>query len=60
MTARGVVLLLVPDVLDTAADIVVGQPNALPIVGCVMALLGVWFSYTGYISGTLRVDTSPR
>ena len=56
ITARGVLVLLAPNLVSDAADIVVRQPNIMPIAGCVMALLGVWFTYTGYISGTLRVD----
>lgn len=55
--ARGIVILLAPNLLHQATDIIVRQPNVLPIAGCAMALLGVWFAYTGYISGTLRVDT---
>jgi hypothetical protein len=59
MTVRGVVLLLLPDAIHQIADIIVRQPAIMPIAGCVMALLGVWLAYTGYIAGVLRVDTSP-
>lgn len=60
VTLKGVLLLLVPEFVHQAADIVIRMPNLLPITGCVMALLGVWLAYTGYIAGVLRVDTSPR
>lgn len=60
MAIRGAVLLLAPQVMNDGADIIMRQPNFLPIIGCLMALLGVWLAYTGYISGTLRVDTSTR
>ena len=56
MTIRGVILLLAPLVIHQAANAITTIPNIMPIAGCVMALLGVWFSYTGYISGTLRAD----
>jgi hypothetical protein len=32
----------------------------MPIAGCVIALLGVWLSYTGYIAGTLRAEAPRR
>ena len=60
MALRGGVVLLAPTLVTTAADFISRTPNALPLVGCVMALLGVWLSYTGYIAGTLRVETPPR
>lgn len=60
MTLRGLIILLAPTVLHRGADILVRMPNIMPITGCVMALLGVWLSYTGYIAGVLRVDTSHR
>lgn len=56
-TIRGGVLLLAPTLIHQVADVMVSQARVLPIVGCVMALLGVWLGYTGYISGTLRADT---
>lgn len=57
---RGAALLLAPGLVRDAAFIVIQQPNILPIAGCVIALLGVWLAYTGYISGVLRVDTAPQ
>ena len=57
MAARGAMLLLAPSLIREVADIVMRQPTIMPIAGCVIALLGVWLTYTGYISGTLRVDT---
>lgn len=58
MAARGALLLLAPSLIRDAVDIVVmRQPQSMPIAGCAIALLGVWLTYTGYISGTLRVDT---
>jgi hypothetical protein len=60
MTARGVIILLVPDLVHDGAEIMMRVPNIMPITGCIMALLGVWLSYTGYIAGVLRVDTSHR
>jgi hypothetical protein len=57
MTARGAVLLLAPQIVHEAAMYITSQRHVFPIGGLASALLGVWLSYTGYISGTLRVDT---
>lgn len=54
--ARGAIMLLAPDLILAAANFVESQRRVLPIAGCVAALAGVWFTYTGYISGTLRAD----
>ncbi|MEZ5995556.1 MAG: hypothetical protein R3C25_07350 [Hyphomonadaceae bacterium] len=60
LTLRGAALLLAPDLVRRAAGFVDAQPNILPIAGCVLALIGVWLTYAGYVAGTLRVDTSQR
>ncbi|HRO03401.1 MAG TPA: hypothetical protein PLS69_07345 [Terricaulis sp.] len=54
--ARGVMALFAPQFLHAGAQWILSNPNVLPIVGCVAALLGVWLSYAGYIAGTLRVE----
>jgi hypothetical protein len=56
--ARGVVLLLRPSLVRDAGVYVLTQPLVMPIAGCVIALIGVWLSYAGYIAGTLRAETS--
>lgn len=56
MVARGAVMLVAPDLVHISADYVANQPNLIPIAGCAVALLGVWLTYTGFISGMLRFD----
>ena len=67
--ARGGVLLLAPGLVRDAAYYVLTQANItindrviniMPIAGCVIALIGVWLSYAGYIAGTLRAESSRR
>ncbi len=60
MLARGAVLLLAPSLVRDAAFYVLTQPNIMPIAGCVIALIGVWLSYAGYIAGTLRAESSRK
>jgi len=55
---RGLSALFAPQFLHAGAQWVLTTPQALPIAGCVAALLGVWLSYAGYIAGTLRVETA--
>jgi|CXWL01.1.fsa_nt_gi hypothetical protein len=55
---RGGFLLLAPDLVREASLYIGNLPNLFPIAGCVIALIGVWLAYTGYIAGVLRVDTS--
>jgi hypothetical protein len=57
-TLRGAVLLLGPDLIHQGARFILATPIALPVAGCVTALIGVWLTYSGYIAGTLRVDPS--
>ena len=57
---RGGIMLLAPDLILIAANFVDSQPQAIPIGGCVAALLGVWLTYTGYIAGMLRFDHPTR
>ncbi len=59
MVARGAVMLVAPDLVHISADYVASQPNLIPIAGCAVALLGVWLTYTGFISGMLRFDPPP-
>jgi hypothetical protein len=58
--ARGAIMLIAPDLIQISAEYVARQPNLIPIVGCVVALLGVWLTYTGFISGMLRFDPHAR
>lgn len=55
---RGVGSLFAPQLLHRGAEFILTTPVALPIAGCVTALVGVWLSYAGYIAGTLRVETA--
>lgn len=55
---RGVGALFAPQFLHRGAEFILATPMALPIVGCVTALIGVWLAYAGYIAGTLRVETA--
>jgi hypothetical protein len=57
MTLRGAVLLLAPELIRTALHEIDSRPMIFPIAGCAVALLGVWLTYSGYVAGTLRVDT---
>lgn len=57
---RGLLLLLAPVLIRDAAIYVINNSNLVPIAGCVFALIGVYLSYSGYIAGTLRVDTTQR
>jgi hypothetical protein len=43
-----------------SANYIASQPNLIPIAGCAVALLGVWLTYTGFISGMLRFDPPSR
>ncbi|MBL8536890.1 MAG: hypothetical protein JNM59_05755 [Hyphomonadaceae bacterium] len=57
LAARGAVLILAPQLVHEAAMYITTQPHVFPIAGCAAALLGVWLTYVGYISGTLRVES---
>lgn len=56
--ARAALALFAPGFLRDGADFILANPMALPIAGCVTALIGVWLAYAGYIAGTLRVETA--
>lgn len=58
--ARGALHLLAPSIARDAVLLAMENARVVPIVGCVLALLGVWLAYTGYIAGALRVDTATR
>jgi len=60
MLVRGAVLLLAPSLVRDAGVYVFTQPIIMPIAGCVVALVGVWLSYTGYIAGTLRAEGAQK
>jgi hypothetical protein len=60
VTLRGAMLLLAPELVRRAAGFVLTHANALPIAGLVLALIGVWLTYAGYIAGTLRVETARK
>lgn len=55
--AEGLVMLFAPELIQSFAGLLLAYAKALPILGCVLALLGVWLTYAGYIAGTLRVET---
>ncbi len=55
---EGMLLLFAPEMMREAANTILIYARAFPILGCVLALLGVWLTYAGYIAGTLRVETS--
>ncbi len=57
ISIEGALLLLAPQVIQDAAGLFLAYAKALPILGCVLALIGVWLTYAGYIAGTLRVET---
>ena len=54
---RGAVLLLAPNLARETMGLLFANPTLVPIAGCVMALIGVWLAYTGFIAGTFRVET---
>jgi hypothetical protein len=56
---RGAAALLFPEFARTEIVYIVTHPQIVPIAGCVLALLGVWLSYAGYIAGIFRVETKP-
>jgi drug/metabolite transporter (DMT)-like permease len=58
--ARGGVMLLAPNLIEESADFISRNRQAVPIAGCVAALLGVWLTYTGYVAGMLRFDHPSR
>ncbi len=55
---EGAAALVAPGLYREALIFLITNPNLVPIAGCVIALIGVWLSYAGYIAGVLRVDTS--
>jgi hypothetical protein len=57
---RGAATLLLPDLARTEIILVVTNPQVAPIVGCVLALIGVWLTYAGYIAGIFRVEPASR
>lgn len=58
LAVRGVILIFAPQLMHEGAMFITTQRHVFPITGCALALLGVWLTYVGYISGTLRVDAS--
>jgi len=58
--AQGLFCLLAPELARSAIHYVLVNNRLVPIIGCVLALTGVWLTYAGYISGIFRVDHSPR
>jgi len=53
---RGAAALLAPHFLHRGAEFILTHAVALPIAGCVTALIGVWLAYAGYIGGFMRTD----
>lgn len=60
MVARGAIMLVAPDLIHISANYVASQPKLIPIAGLAASLLGVWLTYTGFISGMLRFDPAGR
>jgi hypothetical protein len=58
LAVRGAVLIFAPQLMHDGAMYITTQRHVFPIAGCAVALLGVWLTYVGYISGTLRVESS--
>jgi hypothetical protein len=56
---RGAAALLFPEFARTEIVYIVTHPQIVPIAGCVIALIGVWLSYAGYIAGIFRVEPAP-
>jgi hypothetical protein len=57
---RGGLSLLAPEISRTAMLYIVVNPRIVPIAGLTVALIGVWLTYAGYISGIFRVEPSSR
>jgi hypothetical protein len=60
MIARGALSLLAPEISRSAILYIVVHPQVVPIAGLTFALIGVWLTYAGYISGIFRVETTRR
>ncbi|HWA00297.1 MAG TPA: hypothetical protein VG841_08280 [Caulobacterales bacterium] len=45
---RGAAVLFAPNLVRTAAANVLVNPQIVPIVGCLLALLGLWLSFVGF------------
>jgi hypothetical protein len=54
--ARGAITLLAPGLAHEAGNFVLTHANFVPIVGCALALLGLWLTYAGYVAGIFRVE----
>jgi nitrate reductase gamma subunit len=53
---RGALLLFVPNVARTMAAHFVNAPQLAPIAGCVIAFLGLWLAFVGFVG---RSDQDP-
>jgi hypothetical protein len=60
VVAAGVFTLLGTELARAALLFVLVNNRLIPVSGCVLALLGVWLAYAGYISGIFRVDPRRR
>ncbi len=58
--ARGALSLLAPEISRAGILYIVVHPQVVPIAGLTVALIGVWLTYAGYISGIFRVETTRR
>jgi hypothetical protein len=47
---RGLVLLFAPGLAREAAVFLIGAPQFLPVIGCAMALLGLWLLVFSFIA----------
>jgi uncharacterized membrane protein len=55
--AQGLFCLMAPEMARGVLHFVLVNNRLVPIIGCALALIGVWLAYAGYISGIFRVDT---
>ena len=53
---KGAILLVAPGYAHEAGSFVLTHANIIPIAGCAIALLGLWFTYAGYVAGIFRVE----
>jgi uncharacterized membrane protein len=56
IVAASLFSMLATELARTALLFILVNNRLVPITGCVLALIGVWLAYAGYISGIFRVD----
>lgn len=58
--AKGALILVSPSLAHQSGNFVLTHANFVPIVGCAIALLGLWLTYAGYVAGIFRVERPLR